>query len=420
MPASSFQTDVADRPKAATRKLGVRTKVPGEKGLYERWTTDGLVHDINYTDRTGKLRWEVVYDHRRTVAKRRRAELVSRRPEERRAPSRELFDAAAEAWYETKRLRLRPRTQRLYRDALNNLLLPKFGRVRLTRIDADAVSALTRELQEVGLHCVDPSRPIRPLGRSSVENYLKPLQGVLALAARRGWIESSPFAVLLPDDRPRDDEERPPEYEWKPEDLVALVEASARLAAQPTSRYDYSALLTAASTLGPRLGECLGWTWADFDKDANDGAGVLHIRRQWLRTGEYGPTKTPAAVRVLPLPPELRDLLIALRLRSRYSADADPIFASHTGKPLGHWNVPARGFVPARDLAGLPSSVTFHCLRDAAASRLINAGLDPVAVATFLGHEDATTTLRKYARLFDRRRTGDAVRSALAGVVGSS
>jgi len=290
----------------------------------------------------------------------------------------------------------------------------------LTRIDADAVAALTRDLQEVGLHCVDPTRPVRPLGRSSVENYLKPAQGVLALAARRGWIESSPFSVLLPDDRPRDDAERPPEHEWKPEDIAALIDAASRVAARPESRYDYAPLVTVSATLGPRLGECLGWLWEDFDKDADDGAGVLHIRRQWLRTGEYAPTKTPAAVRTLPLPSELRDLLIALRLRSRYSSDADPIFASHSGKPLGHWNVPARGFAPARDLAGLPSSVTFHCLRDAAASRLINAGLDPVAVATFLGHEDATTTLRKYARLFDRRRTGDAVRAALQGAVEQS
>jgi len=43
--------------------------------------------------------------------------------------------------------------------------------------------------------------------------------------------------------------------------------------------------------------------------------------------------------------------------------------------------------------------LTFHSLRHAAASRLINAGLDPVAVADVLGHEDATTTLKVYARL---------------------
>jgi hypothetical protein len=33
-----------------------------------------------------------------------------------------------------------------------------------------------------------------------------------------------------------------------------------------------------------------------------------------------------------------------------------------------------------------------------------------------LGHEDATTTLSVYAHLFDRERTDDAVRAALASM----
>jgi len=47
-------------------------------------------------------------------------------------------------------------------------------------------------------------------------------------------------------------------------------------------------------------------------------------------------------------------------------------------------------------------------------SRLINAGLDPVTVAAVLGHEDATVTLKVYAHLYDRRRTDETVRAALA------
>jgi integrase len=53
----------------------------------------------------------------------------------------------------------------------------------------------------------------------------------------------------------------------------------------------------------------------------------------------------------------------------------------------------------ARDLAGLPASLTFHDLRHAA-SRLIDAGLDPVTVAAVLGHDDPTVTLRIYAHKF--------------------
>ena len=70
-----------------------------------------------------------------------------------------------------------------------------------------------------------------------------------------------------------------------------------------------------------------------------------------------------------------------LRMASRFSADEDPIFAARSGKPLGHRNVTRRGFEAARANAGLPDSLTFHDLRHAAASRMIDAGLDAVPAA---------------------------------------
>jgi hypothetical protein len=39
-----------------------------------------------------------------------------------------------------------------------------------------------------------------------------------------------------------------------------------------------------------------------------------------------------------------------------------------------------------------------------------------VTVAAVLGHEDATVTLKVYGDLWDRERTDDDVRKALAGV----
>jgi integrase len=56
---------------------------------------------------------------------------------------------------------------------------------------------------------------------------------------------------------------------------------------------------------------------------------------------------------------------------------------------------------------------SFHDLRHAAASRLIDAGLDPVTVAAVLGHEDPSITLKVYAARFNRQRKDEAVRLAL-------
>jgi integrase len=149
-----------------------------------------------------------------------------------------------------------------------------------------------------------------------------------------------------------------------------------------------------------------------------DCAHVVASRRAGWRSAcnrEYGATKTAAGVRRIALPPDLRDALIALRLRSGHSIDEHPIFASNIGTPRSHRNVSRRGFEAARDEAKLPDSLRFHDLRHAAASRLIAAGLSPVTVAAVLGHEDPTTTMRVYAHLWNRQKTDEAVRTALSG-----
>jgi integrase len=108
----------------------------------------------------------------------------------------------------------------------------------------------------------------------------------------------------------------------------------------------------------------------------------------------------------LDLPEDARKLLLDLRVSSRFSLDEHPVFASREGTPFGHRNVTRRGFEPARDLAGL--DVSFHNLRHAAASRLIQEGHSDAYVADQLGHEDTTITRRVYVHVFDRQEQAKA------------
>jgi integrase len=137
------------------------------------------------------------------------------------------------------------------------------------------------------------------------------------------------------------------------------------------------------------------------------------VRRQWTRSNEYGPTKTPAGVRRIPLPKELVQFFIELKLRSEHSADEDPVFASKEGTPLGHRNLTRRGFEPAVGRAGI-DGVTFHDMRHAFASRMIARGIEPVTLAKLMGHEDIRETLNTYSHLWDRVRTDDVVREAMS------
>jgi integrase len=406
--------DLGDAVVTAKRKI-VREKVA--VGIYRREQKDGtVVHEFNYLDH-GKQKWETTSAGLRE-AKRLRAAKMAKRPEERRAPSRETFAEVSALCFEQKRPKLRDRTATDYEAALRLVLIPHFGKWPIRLIDADAIASLIRSLEAEGLHAIDPARPVRPLSRSAILNYTKPLAATLAFAARRGYIASNPWLLLGKDDRPTQGEPRQI-YEWTSDAIGALLAASRRLAATkaaPEARpYDFSLLLRVAVTLGLRQGEILGLRWEDFDKDS----GVLRVERQWLRSGEYGPPKTKAGRRTVALPADLRDELIALRLRSSYSSDSDPVFVSAAGTPLVHRNVARRGFEAARDAAGLPEHLTFHDTRHAAASRMIDAGLDAVTVAAVLGHEDPHVTLKIYAARFDPQAKDERVRAALAGLAAS-
>ena len=118
----------------------------------------------------------------------------------------------------------------------------------------------------------------------------------------------------------------------------------------------------------------------------------------------------------IPLSHDVRDYLIALRLRSKHSQGEAPIFAARGGQPLSHRNVSQRGFDRAAAKAGI-SGATFHDLRHACASRLIAAGLPVTTAASVLGHADPAVTLRVYAHLWDRQRTDEQVPAAMGGVL---
>jgi len=129
-------------------------------------------------------------------------------------------------------------------------------------------------------------------------------------------------------------------HEWSDIEIKSLLQASEWIAKQSESRSDYTPLLRIAIGTGLRLGELLGLQWGDIDLEG----AVLLVQRQYSRTGETAPPKTPKAVRHMPLAPDLVAFLRRRRLASRFSQDGDVVFVSRTGGPLLHRTVPRRRF----------------------------------------------------------------------------
>jgi integrase len=381
-----------------------RHAVKGHAGIYFRLRADGKtrsysVHVNGKFVAAGATQAEAIAKQAELRGKKARGETI-------RVNDKTTFAQLAASWWVEKEKRLRPRSVASYRAALDLVLLPRFGAWHVTAIDVDAVAKLISDLETKGLNAVDAKRPVRPLGRSSVDAYTKPLQAVLALAVRRGIRTTNPFDQLLADDRP----EAPTREikEWTTGELEALFAASTTLARRSTRCYDFTPLLRLTARLGLRQGEVLGLRWQDFDATTC----TLSLTQQWTRDGVYAAPKTKAGIRTIPLPDDVVETLSFMRDTSAFPADGDPIFASKTGTPLEHRSVARWGFDPAAALAGL-EGVTFHSLRHAAASRLIDGGLDPVTVAAILGHENANITLGLYAHLFDAQAKADAIRDAL-------
>jgi integrase len=191
----------------------------------------------------------------------------------------------------------------------------------------------------------------------------------------------------------------------------------------------YRPLLATALYSGMRLSELLGLTWAELDL----GEGLIQVRYQLSRAREDKPArrvrlKTAAAVREIPLLPQLGALLKQHKLASPHSRDSDYVFSTALGTPLGARNVERRGLRRAADRAGLNpdelARLRVHDLRHTFASHLIvDLKLDIAQVSRILGHARPSITLDVYTHLFDRaahaadirERMGDSEFGSLLG-----
>jgi site-specific recombinase XerD len=272
----------------AAERLPRRRPVKRHPGVYYRPRVDGKVgppYEISYLDSTGRRRWEIIHTNL-DAAEARRAELrLRRRRGERIEPCRQTFQEHADEWLE--RQTVRERTLELYRWALNNHLIPYFGRRRLNEITSDDIAAYIAHMHRKGLK------------GWTITSSLRPLSIILRQAARKGRIPHNPITQLERGERPRHDDERPKR-------ILSLDEMQALLAASKTlqMRCLFELLLSS----GLRIGEALGLTAADLDHLNS----IIQINHQLDRNGNRTPLKTAESQRAIDIPPRLSRKLRAL------------------------------------------------------------------------------------------------------------
>lgn len=195
-----------------------------------------------------------------------------------------------------------------------------------------------------------------------------------------------------------------------------VIVAPERFAAIPTEAKWYAAVKILYHT-GMRLGEALGLSWSDIDFKT----GEIHIVRQRVRRGYFDTPKTDSSTRMIFADTELLSYLRTLkaaqakdemRLGESYQLVYEDTQNRRNLILLPKKMPPLEGLLWHPLVCRLPSGRALpheyvinalhrqglnpHSFRHTHATKLIEAGAKPVAVAARLGHADVGITMNLY------------------------
>ncbi|MGB3258886.1 MAG: tyrosine-type recombinase/integrase [Ornithinimicrobium sp.] len=270
----------------------------------------------------------------------------------------------------------RPGTAVLVEDALSRHVYPVLGDRPLDSIRPSDVQAMVKGMR---------------LAPSSVRVAMRYVSSIFTAAVEDQRIPRSPArGVRLPRVEAR-------RIEVVPTDTVmAMVEAVPE---------DMRAMLVLAVGTGMRQGEIFGLLVDRVDFLRR----VVHVDRQLVDGGVFGPPKTASSVRSIPLPQTVVEALAA-HLQVFPAGDEGLVFTRAKGR---RWTRSAfsEQWTRARAATGAPEGLTMHGLRHYYASLLIRHGESVKVVQARLGHATAAETLDTYAHLWpdSEDRTRDAV-----------
>ena len=154
-------------------------------------------------------------------------------------------------------------------------------------------------------------------------------------------------------------------------------------------------VLTDAAT-GLRISEILALRWSDIDV-ANS---CIRVTRAYVY-GKFGPPKSRASKKPVPLHPLLAESLAAWRKETPYPTPDDFVFPSFRlkgAKPPRANMLVADHLQPAARKAGITGRIGFHTLRRTLASALVANGSDVRLVQELLRHSNPVITLDAYVR----------------------
>jgi len=252
-----------------------------------------------------------------------------------------------------------------------------------------------------------PEKQAEPLSDRTVQHYYDTLDAMLDKAVQWEVLARNPLNKV---DRPG--AKKAKAHYLTEERAVELLRC---LRDEPNMCYRAALLL--ALLCGLRLGEVGALRLDDVDWE-NGTIDISRALKYTPQEGSFeGDPKSEASERLISLPVGMMAVLHETREYQRETAAWAGDLWQGQGWIVHGWNgaqlhhdTPSKWFRRFADAHGF-EGVRFHDLRHTHATVLLANNIDAVAVASRLGHADATVTLRTYAHAL-RRRDEDAARAA--------
>jgi integrase len=247
-----------------------------------------------------------------------------------------------------------------YRAVLDNSILPALGSKEVQAITLADVE----DLQEA-------MRAERKLSSSTINRVVCVLSQILDYGLKHGAVTSNVCEQV--EAEPAEDTDVRP---LTPDEIKRVIACA---------RKHYQPLFTLLAYTGMRHGEAFALKWSDINFERRE----ITINKSRVRAITDTP-KTKAGRRIIEMLPPVIDALLPLRGNLN-----DFVFTTESGAP--HNRPIDRPWHTALRNAGLDPRPAY-VLRHSFATMLIQAGTDILTVSNFLGHADASITLKRYGR----------------------
>ena len=278
---------------------------------------------------------------------------------------------------------------------------------RSTALPDERLKTPRRPSEQKRMEAAKPSDA--PLATVTVRHYYDAMDAMLDKAVQWDILARNPMAKV---DRPT----------VKKKHVHYLTEACAvelLRCLHDEENMSYRAALLLALLCGLRLGEVGALRLSDVDWD-NGTIDISHALKYTPEAGSFeGAPKSDAGERLIALPVGMMAVLHEAReYQAEMAALVGDVWVGE-GWIVHGWNgarlhhdTPSKWFRRFADAHGF-KGVRFHDLRHTHATVLLANNIDAVAVASRMGHSDASVTLKIYAHAL-RRRDVDAANTVQA------